>query len=692
VGGTVQEVLQRRGSEKGYGVRIKRALLPSLLLLSYAGIILTIPSARPLAWFLFTLVPAALYSYLCFVRRRKNYTFEALSSYGLLMAGGIQSLNLNWLHLVYIPYLMFLCPVYGPGVVIPLSVTVPLLEIRHFMEGNLLEEAVFSCLTILTTTAFSMVFLRIRREKGRMKESLAAFEEEVQDMGMISSVDQGNVEEVTEDTDAAAGVDLIGSDNLLSQHRLMTEKANREIGAVLFIAKDVLPAEMVSMFVLRDNSLRLRCSTDQSRIWSAAEERLIMACIQKRQSGLCNVSPARSGQAFSHLATPLIDGNFVNGALVISRSGQETFRTAEAKITELFSRQIVSILQMQRIHFELQREQLMFRKLEVGSKKLISSLRTYDIANSLLEVVSKIAPQKKVSMGLFVPKGEKLEVVRQIGFTVSEGSSLDFRETLVGSVARMGSGNYYYVSDLSQKGEGPGIPVLPFMTADEGSLFVLPLWYEKDLTGILVYFTPKINALRIHQIQLLEVLANLVSLSLVNARFHAEIERMAVTDGLTGLFNHRTFQEKLSGEFRRMQRLAGPLSLLLIDIDFFKKINDAYGHPAGDEVLRGIAAVIRETIRNIDIPARYGGEEFAAILLGTNHEGARKMAERLRKTISEKTFSLDGKEVVVTVSIGAATSPYDTGGREELVEKADQALYHAKRSGRNRCVLWSEIK
>jgi diguanylate cyclase (GGDEF)-like protein len=167
---------------------------------------------------------------------------------------------------------------------------------------------------------------------------------------------------------------------------------------------------------------------------------------------------------------------------------------------------------------------------------------------------------------------------------------------------------------------------------------------------------------------------------------------MAVTDGLTGLFNHRTFQEKLSGEFRRMQRLAGPLSLLLIDIDFFKKINDAYGHPAGDEVLRGIAAVIRETIRNIDIPARYGGEEFAAILLGTNHEGARKMAERLRKTISEKTFSLDGKEVVVTVSIGAATSPYDTGGREELVEKADQALYHAKRSGRNRCVLWSEIK
>jgi diguanylate cyclase (GGDEF)-like protein len=105
-----------------------------------------------------------------------------------------------------------------------------------------------------------------------------------------------------------------------------------------------------------------------------------------------------------------------------------------------------------------------------------------------------------------------------------------------------------------------------------------------------------------------------------------------------------------------------------------------------------VAGVIRETIRNVDIPARYGGEEFAVILPETNHEGAQKMAERLRNAIAGKVFFNDGKGMRVTVSIGAATSPHDTRNRDELIEKADQALYQAKRNGRDRSVLWNEIR
>jgi diguanylate cyclase (GGDEF)-like protein len=129
-----------------------------------------------------------------------------------------------------------------------------------------------------------------------------------------------------------------------------------------------------------------------------------------------------------------------------------------------------------------------------------------------------------------------------------------------------------------------------------------------------------------------------------------------------------------------------------VDIDFFKKVNDAYGHPVGDEILKGVAEIIRETVRNIDIPARYGGEEFAAILLGANHEEARKIAERLRRAVMDKQFSIDGEDLKVTVSIGAATSPHDAETKEQIIEKADQALYYAKRTGRDRCVLWNEIR
>ena len=191
---------------------------------------------------------------------------------------------------------------------------------------------------------------------------------------------------------------------------------------------------------------------------------------------------------------------------------------------------------------------------------------------------------------------------------------------------------------------------------------------------------------------LLKVLGNQASTSMANARFHAEIERLAITDGLTGLFNHKQFQERLAQEFDRLGRFSEPLSLLLIDIDFFKKINDTYGHPAGDLVLKKVAGMVQKTVRNVDIPARYGGEEFAVVLVGTDEKGAMHMAERLRKTIMDKKFTSDGTPFSVTVSIGISTNTRDVKKKEELVDRADKALYTAKENGRNQCVFWRGIE
>jgi diguanylate cyclase (GGDEF)-like protein len=130
---------------------------------------------------------------------------------------------------------------------------------------------------------------------------------------------------------------------------------------------------------------------------------------------------------------------------------------------------------------------------------------------------------------------------------------------------------------------------------------------------------------------------------------------------------------------------------MLTDIDFFKKVNDTYGHPVGDVVLKGVSKVIQESLRDIDIPARYGGEEFAVILPGTDGPGARIIAERVREAVQEKTFSADSKSFKVSISIGIAVSPVDAKRKEELIEKADQALYHAKHNGRNQTVLWNSI-
>jgi diguanylate cyclase (GGDEF)-like protein len=166
------------------------------------------------------------------------------------------------------------------------------------------------------------------------------------------------------------------------------------------------------------------------------------------------------------------------------------------------------------------------------------------------------------------------------------------------------------------------------------------------------------------------------------------MERLATTDGLTGLNNHRTFQELLAGELERSQRYQRPFSVLLMDIDHFKSFNDTYGHPVGDLVLKEIAACITRSIRRNDIPARYGGEEFAVILPENNAEGATISAERIRRTIEQHRIHSADRELQVTVSVGCASFPTHATETTSLVSSADKALYYSKEHGRNRVTLF----
>jgi len=166
---------------------------------------------------------------------------------------------------------------------------------------------------------------------------------------------------------------------------------------------------------------------------------------------------------------------------------------------------------------------------------------------------------------------------------------------------------------------------------------------------------------------------------------------MAFKDGLTGLYNHRYFQELMGRELSRAERYRRPLSLIMIDIDHFKRINDTYGHPQGDVVLRSISRVIRKSIRESDIAARYGGEEFAIVLPETDLKGAAIAAERLRRKVEAEKIKLNGKEIGVTISLGVASLERPQKGikKSDIIDLADRALYKSKKSGRNRVTLAS---
>jgi diguanylate cyclase (GGDEF)-like protein len=181
-------------------------------------------------------------------------------------------------------------------------------------------------------------------------------------------------------------------------------------------------------------------------------------------------------------------------------------------------------------------------------------------------------------------------------------------------------------------------------------------------------------------------LGSQAAVALENARLHRLVERQAVTDGLTELANRRQFEQALAGEISRAERFGGMLALILADLDDFKQVNDRYGHQAGDEVLRQFAAVLRETVRDVDLPARYGGEEFAVLLPQTDLEGAERLAERLRQAVAERPMTKrPGALVAVTASFGVASFP-EASTPAALFAAADEALYRAKAAGKNRVV------
>ncbi len=181
------------------------------------------------------------------------------------------------------------------------------------------------------------------------------------------------------------------------------------------------------------------------------------------------------------------------------------------------------------------------------------------------------------------------------------------------------------------------------------------------------------------------VVAEQCALALQNAMLHEDLELLAVTDRMTGMYNHVYGVQRLDEEVKRADRFGHSLSLVMLDIDDFKSFNDTYGHPAGDELLAEVGGVIRRALRDMDIAVRYGGEEFAVILPETPAAGGRQVAERIRKDIDELRLDAgSGRSAHRTVSLGIAEYPSDATSGRALVEAADRALYRAKRAGKNR--------
>ena len=228
-------------------------------------------------------------------------------------------------------------------------------------------------------------------------------------------------------------------------------------------------------------------------------------------------------------------------------------------------------------------------------------------------------------------------------------------------------------------GSERSVVVAPLITASEegrsGSEKV-----EQELLGVLYVGAAAKNALTEEHRNLIETVSYQTAMAIKNARLYEQTQQQALTDGLTGLYTHRLFQEKLSEEIEWASRHGQEIVLVMVDCDNFKTFNDTLGHPAGDALLKEVASLLKDKVRSTDIVARYGGDEFALLLKQTRKEDALRMCERIREAFQ---LRFGGNTVQVTSSIGLACYPTDAVSKKDLAKAADDALYVAKRGGRN---------
>lgn len=343
--------------------------------------------------------------------------------------------------------------------------------------------------------------------------------------------------------------------------------------------------------------------------------------------------------------------------------------------------------QLERQMDQLGRRMAETAALYEAARILTSQLALSDVLTTVLRFAGELFQAPATSVRLLDATGKNLELAAHTGLDseycrrgpIPLGASAAGRAALTGEPV--------LIDDVEQDGVYHKGDLLARVGLR--SLLCLPLTVRSRCIGVITLYHRAPRSYAPEELRFLQTFAGTVSIAIDNARLYGEQSRLAVTDGLTGLYNHKHFHEMLALELGRARRYGQPLSLLLLDIDHFKSYNDARGHQAGDTLLRDLAGLFQSEARQHDHVARYGGEEFAFLLPQSDKRQASEVAKRLCRAVEQRGFRANEvSEDVLTVSIGVAACPEDAMQPLELVAAADQALYSAKRQGRNRVEVW----
>ncbi|HEX9119249.1 MAG TPA: diguanylate cyclase [Terriglobales bacterium] len=380
----------------------------------------------------------------------------------------------------------------------------------------------------------------------------------------------------------------------------------------------------------------------------------------------------------SELAVPLIVRDEVVGVLDCQSDQEEFFDTETIDLLTLFSTQASIALQNAKLYSNEQRKAAQLEAINAIARQTTAVLDFGELLQKSCHFILQSFAVDHVAVllledGMLVLRAHEGRLTPRIQL----GSEL---QPAAGLCARViASGKPVTENDVSRvEGYVAGFE-------ETRSEMCLPLISLGETLGVLTMESAQTNAFSPADAQPLESVADICAAAIQNARYFEKVSQLAYVDGLTGIFNRRYFEKRIAEEIERAQRYENELSVIMIDIDNFKKLNDEFGHLLGDETLRQVSTIFAQNLRKVDIACRYGGEEFVIVAPQTSGEHAQAVAEKLRKVV--EGWSFPGVPRPVTITAGVCSFPANGRTRDELVKAADDALYLAKQGGRNRVHL-----
>jgi two-component system cell cycle response regulator len=396
---------------------------------------------------------------------------------------------------------------------------------------------------------------------------------------------------------------------------------------------------------------------------------------------------AGAGAAGSVCLTPVRDGGEVRGLVVADRREARPFDAREQAMLAEAARHAARVIRNERLFLQLEREKAEQGRLYRAAEALGVAAGEDEVLAAAVKAARDVARPDFAAITVYDAKSGGHEVRAALGEGgAAAGARFGANGGLVDAAVRSGQA-------LPYRGETEGrshVVFDPALPAPPGaSVLVVPLALREGALGTLVVGARRRGAFGDAVRPALEALARHVAVSLADARNVRKLEELATTDGLTGLLNKRALLEAAGSKLAAAARFGRPLSVVVADIDHFKKVNDVHGHDVGDLVIKGLGAVFARVKRSTDSVARFGGEEFVALCEQTDGPGALLLAERIREELKRTSFSTPAGPLSVTCSVGVATFPAAGRDWDALFKAADEALYVSKRGGRDRSTLWT---